>query len=131
MKRRMLLLFLMLFFAFAVTSCSNSSNGTPYGTQTASPTAAPTATPNDGTGNEAPAVTIESFSFKPQVLTIKAGTTVVWTNKDTAAHNIKSSEFSSPSLKTGETYEFKFEKAGTYEYICGIHPKMTGKIIVK
>jgi plastocyanin/putative cell wall-binding protein len=78
-----------------------------------------------------PAISIKDFTFNPAVLTISAGSTVVWTNNDAAAHNIKSSDFNSTDLAPGDTFEFKFEKTGTYNYSCGIHPAMTGQIIVK
>jgi len=118
MKRRFMLVFLVVFLAFAVTSCASSSNGSTD------------VTSNGNTGDQTPAVSIENFAFKPQVLTVQVGTTVVWTNNDTTAHNIKSNTFNSPELKKGETFEFKFENPGTYDYSCGIHPTMTGKIIV-
>lgn len=119
MKRRVLTAFLMLFFAFAFTSCSSSNTGTTNGTSN-----------GNTTGNQAPAVSIENYTFNPAVLTVNVGTTVVWTNNDSVVHNIKSADFNSPEMKKGETYEFKFDKAGTYDYSCGIHPTMTGKIIV-
>jgi len=118
MKKKVWSLFLILLFTIAFSSCSSSNSGT-------------TSTPSDGgLGNQVPTVSIENFSFKPSVLTVQVGTAVVWTNNDSADHNIKSTDFNSPMMKNGETYEFKFDKAGTYDYICGIHPKMTGQIIV-
>ena len=77
------------------------------------------------------AVSIEGFAFNPETMTVKAGTTVVWTNNDSASHDIKSDSFSSPSMANGQTFEFKFEDKGTYDYSCGIHPTMKGKIIVE
>ena len=119
MKKKVFNVFLILFFAIALTACSSPNTGNTDGNS------------NGGTGNQAPAVSIENYSFKPSVLTVKVGTTVVWTNNDSAVHNIKSADFNSPEMKKGETFEFKFDKAGTYDYSCGIHPTMTGKIIVE
>jgi len=124
MKRRVVTAFLMLFFALAFTSCSSSNTGTTNGTSNGT-------SKGNTAGNQTPAVSIENFTFNPAVLTIKVGTTVIWTNNDTVEHNIKSADFNSPLMKKGETYEFKFDKAGTYDYSCGIHPTMTGKIIVQ
>lgn len=76
-------------------------------------------------------VTIKNFAFSPQQLTVPAGTTVTWTNQDSAPHQIKSSNFNSSSLSQGESFSFTFEKAGSYDYSCAIHPAMLGKIIVK
>lgn len=76
-------------------------------------------------------VIMENFSFGPDTLKIKAGATVTWTNNDSAPHDVKSDLFASPKLAKGEFFSFKFEEVGTYDYICGIHPKMKGKIIVE
>jgi plastocyanin len=80
---------------------------------------------------EGSAVAIKNFSFSPDTLTAKAGTTVVWTNEDSVSHTIKSDTFGSGGLSNGQKFEFKFEKAGSFDYSCGIHPSMKGKIIVQ
>lgn len=77
------------------------------------------------------AVTIKSFAFSPATLTVKAGTTVTWTNQDSATHDVKGDAFASEPLSQGETFSFTFDKAGSYDYICSFHPSMTGKIIVE
>ena len=51
---------------------------------------------DEGLGNQLPEVSIENFSFKPSILRVSVGTTVVWTNYDRADHNIKSNDFKSP-----------------------------------
>jgi plastocyanin len=80
-------------------------------------------------------VTIDNFAFGPGMLTVKRGTTVVWTNKDDDVHTVKSDggpqAFKSPALDTGDSFAVTFDKAGTYQYICSIHPYMQGKIIVQ
>jgi plastocyanin len=76
-------------------------------------------------------VSIQNYSFAPATLMVKAGTSVVWTNNDSASHTIKSADFNSGTLSKGQTFEFKFEKAGSYDYTCGIHTSMTGKIVVE
>jgi plastocyanin len=118
MKKRLIFIFLTLFLVFSAASCSSSNNTQSGGSST-------------GAGGQGTTVSIENFAFNPQVLTVKAGSTVTWTNKDSVVHNIKSTEFTSPDLKQGETYQHTFDKAGTYEYTCGVHPAMTGKIIVQ
>lgn len=80
------------------------------------------------TGN---AVGITNFSFSPASLSVKAGTAVTWTNNDSAAHTIKSVTFNSGSLAKGQKFEFTFQNKGEFDYSCGIHPSMTGKIIVE
>lgn len=80
------------------------------------------------------AVTIQNFAFAPTSLKVKAGTTVTWTNKDTDAHTVTSSGSGGPlhsaPLTTGATYRYTFTKAGTYAYLCTIHPFMTATVVV-
>ena len=76
-------------------------------------------------------IVIKSFSFQPSSLVIKAGTSVTWENQDPAGHDVKSDVFSSPILKTGEKFQFTFDTKGTFVYYCGIHPTMTGTIVVE
>ena len=78
-------------------------------------------------------VKIDNFSFTPQVITVKAGTTITWTNRDDIPHTVVSSDslFKSKTLDTDDTFQFTPSKPGTYPYFCSIHPKMTGKVIVE
>lgn len=76
-------------------------------------------------------VSIKNFAFSPKNLTIKTGTTVIWINEDSAPHSIKSDNFNSEIFSKGESYQFRFNSAGVYNYICGVHPSMKGKIIVE
>jgi plastocyanin len=79
-------------------------------------------------------VTIDNFSFAPMQLEIKAGTEVIWINKDDVPHTVVSDDhklFKSRALDTDEKFSFTFKDPGTYEYFCSVHPKMTGKIVVK
>ncbi len=80
----------------------------------------------------ADAVTILNFAFGPQVISVKAGTTVHWTNHDTEAHTVTSNTgaFGSAVLQPGAGYSFTFTKPGTYHYHCTIHPFMTGMVMV-
>jgi plastocyanin len=71
--------------------------------------------------------------FAPVTLTVKAGTVVTWLNKDEEPHTIFSDAglFRSGAVDTDGTFEFKFEKPGTYHYLCTIHPRMVGTIVVE
>lgn len=75
--------------------------------------------------------------FKPDSIIIKKGETVKWVNNDETAHVFSSMQFigkkgiKSPSVEPGKNYEFKFEEAGEYFYICFIHRGMIGKITVE
>ena len=79
------------------------------------------------------AVKIDNFSFGPADLTVAAGTTVKWTNRDDIPHTVVSTDgvFKSKALDTDDSFAYRFDKAGTYPYFCSLHPKMTGKVIVK
>ncbi len=78
-------------------------------------------------------ITIDSFQFAPQNLTVKAGATVTWTNKDDVPHTVVSTtkKFRSGVLNTDGKFSFTFNNPGTYEYFCSVHPQMTGKVIVQ
>lgn len=80
---------------------------------------------------EANAINIQNFAFSPATLTVKKGTTVTWTNNDSAPHQIKSATFNSSQLGKGQTFSFTFNDSGTFDYSCAIHPSMLGKIIVE
>jgi plastocyanin len=95
-------------------------------------------------GGSAAAVAIQNFAFTPQTLTVKAGTTVTWTNNDSAPHTVTSADGISTSASTtslfngsvnaGATFSYTFTKAGTYYYLCTIHKSqagMHGEILVK
>ncbi|MBI2846707.1 MAG: cupredoxin family copper-binding protein [Chloroflexi bacterium] len=86
----------------------------------------PTPTPPAG----AIEVTIQSFAFSPATLTIKKGTTVTWTNKDSVPHTVKGWGTESSSMGAGQSYSYKFDSAGTYDYICGVHPYMKATVVV-
>jgi plastocyanin len=78
-------------------------------------------------------VTIDNFSFTPQEITVPPGTTVTWVNQDDVPHTVVSTDnkFKSKALDTDDKFSFTFKDAGTYEYYCSVHPKMTAKVIVK
>ncbi len=76
-------------------------------------------------------ISIKGFAFSPVELNVNAGDTVTWTNNDSASHDISGSGFKSPLMSKGQSYSFTFSESGTYDYFCGIHPSMKGKVIVK
>jgi Icc protein len=78
-------------------------------------------------------VFIDNFSFSPASLTVPVGTKVTWTNKDDVPHTVVSNDkvFSSKALDTDDKFSFTFDKAGTFDYYCSIHPRMTAKVIVQ
>jgi plastocyanin len=77
-------------------------------------------------------VNIDNFAFTPKELTVKAGTAIVFRNRDDIPHSVVGTkgEFHSKALDTDDSFSFTFTKAGTYDYTCGLHPKMQGRIVV-
>jgi len=95
------------------------------------PAATPAPTPAQAVGTVD--VHIINFKFTPATLTIKAGTTVTWTNKDAIGHtvNFHANGINSPSvLNQGDRFSHAFTTPGTYAYICDIHPFMHGTVVV-
>ena len=80
-----------------------------------------------------PEVDIDQFTFTPQHVTVKTGTTVTWINDDDVPHTVASSTkfFKSKALDTKDKFSFTFTTPGTYEYFCSLHPHMTGAIVVE
>ena len=78
-------------------------------------------------------VDIDQFTFLPQRITVKAGTTVTWINEDDVPHTVASSGkvFKSKALDTADKFSFTFTTPGTYDYFCSLHPHMTGAVVVE
>ena len=79
-------------------------------------------------------VTIQNYAFSPAAVTVKQGTTVTWTNKDSVAHTVTETDGKagpdSGDVNPNGTYSFTFKTPGTYHYQCTIHPEMTGTVTV-
>jgi plastocyanin len=77
-------------------------------------------------------VTIADFAFEPEALTVPVGTNVTWTNRDPLAHSIRAADesFESDDLGDGTAFQFTFDAPGEYAYVCGIHPSMSGTVVV-
>jgi plastocyanin len=92
------------------------------GSATGAVAAAPTAS----------SVAIADFAFAPAQLTVTSGTTITWTNSDGFAHTVDAADdtFVSDALDQGASFSHTFDAAGTFAYICGIHPSMAGTVVV-
>jgi len=77
-------------------------------------------------------VTIDNFTFKPDVITVPIGTRIVWENDDDIPHNVVATdgEFRSSALDTEDKFSFTFNKAGTFDYFCSLHSFMKGQVVV-
>ena len=78
-------------------------------------------------------VRIANFTFSPPVLAVKAGSTVTWVNDDDIPHTVVAQDksFKSKVLDTGDRFSVTFSKPGQFAYFCSLHPRMTGKVVVK
>lgn len=82
---------------------------------------------------QAPAsVEIENSNYLPPSLTVPAGTTVRWINRDEETHTVTSTTglFGSAGLDLKEEYSHTFTAPGVYPYTCDLHPHMRGTIVV-
>lgn len=124
---------LALGLGLLVAAACSPSLPTPTPTPTATPgAAAPTATKPPAEGGAS--VSIQGFAFSPATLTVSKGTTVTWTNKDSVAHTVTTTEpgegFDSRNMGNGATFSYTFNNPGTFKYRCSIHPSMTGTVVV-
>jgi plastocyanin len=77
-----------------------------------------------------PTVTIEDMAFTPESLTVEAGDTVTWDWNDGAiAHDVAGDDFKSEAMSEG-TFSYGFDDPGSFDYVCTLHPNMTGTIEV-
>jgi plastocyanin len=114
---------------FAILVVSNSCNkSSAYNT----PATGGTGGTGGSGGPGANEVFIQGMAFNPSSITVTAGTTITWTNKDAVAHTVtsKTNDFDSGNLGTNSTFSFTFATAGTYSYYCKVHPSMVATVTV-
>jgi len=130
---------LLLVLALISSGCTTSSS--PASPVTAAPTAAVLTTPpqtlahSGGSGVTIP-IRIKENSFDPNFVTVKVGTTVIWTNEDPGTHTVTYTgndvmRFDSLPLATGQSFRNTFTAAGRYTYTCKQHSFMTGTVLVE
>lgn len=78
-------------------------------------------------------VIIDNFTFSPTPLTVKVGVKVTWLNHDDIPHSIicPALKVTSHPLDTDDSFTYTFAQAGTYDYLCGLHPHMHGQVVVR
>lgn len=89
----------------------------------------PTAT--EPSGQKITEITIQNFAFVPNTITVKKGSSVRWTNKDTAPHTVTGEKAKSGNLEQNQSFVQTFNTDGSYTYSCSIHPSMKGTITVE
>jgi plastocyanin len=117
-----------LLLVAAVAIIAAACNGT--GSTAYSAPASTAATTTAATATNAAA--IKGFAFQPDVLKVKVGAKVTWTNDDTVAHTVTAdtNSFASGNLQPAGSFSFTFTRPGTYAYHCSIHPSMHGSVVV-
>ena len=85
-----------------------------------------------GSTSAGPTVSIANFAFVPAQIRISAGQTVTWTNDDGAPHGLAYQDGAKGTdvLLPGASFQRRYDKPGTYDYVCAVHPYMVGKVIV-
>ena len=146
LMRRVPALILLMGPMFAMLpGCGESAEGTvPGGSDTAAsaPPGGCASEPvdaepvNAGPVNAEPnQIAIDNFKYVPDTLTVPAGTKVTWTNHDDMPHTVTSDTtprtLDSEALDTDDQFSYVFAEPGTYTYMCTVHPKMSGQIIVE
>jgi plastocyanin len=133
MKQKSLLIVSAIVLTLVLAACSANPTTTPVQQPVNnSPTQLPATSIPSSSGTTVD-VAIANFSFSPDTLTIKVGTTVTWTNQDSVEHTVTSDTglFDSGNLSQGKTFNYTFTEAGTYPYHCTPHhSKMAGTVIV-
>jgi plastocyanin len=78
-------------------------------------------------------VMIKDMNFQPPVLTAKVGSTVEWKNADIVAHTVTAvdNSFDSRIIAPGSSWKLVARKAGSFDYICTLHPNMRAKLVVQ
>jgi plastocyanin len=114
---------------------NKKSDKTASSSSTTPPPSSNDTTSNDNQAVATTEVTIQDMAFSPATITVKKGSTVTWTNKDSVSHNVSADESSdlkmlSDTLADGDSFKFTFDKTGTFTYRCDFHPSMTGTVIV-
>jgi plastocyanin len=87
-----------------------------------------------GGGGGGTEVSMEGIAFQPAEVTVGVGDTVTWTNNDSVGHDVTADSFSSGepgAMSSGDTFEHTFEEAGTFDYVCTVHPGMEGTVVVE
>jgi plastocyanin len=142
MRRLLALLLTLLALPVVAAGCGgggdddgDSGNGggnAPAAEEPAAPTAEDDGGGSGGTG-PGTQVSMKDIKFNPGTVTIKAGGKVTWTNDDSVGHDVTADDFESGSpggIDGGSTFSHTFKKAGTYNYVCSVHPGMKGTVKV-
>ena len=82
--------------------------------------------------NQTTTVTIHNYAYDQPTITVPKGAKVTWVNQDDTPHTVVATDkrFRSPALDTGDTFSKVYDEAGSFPYVCGLHPQMRGTVVV-
>jgi plastocyanin len=113
-RPRLMLMALAGLIALGLSACGTSDSSTPAA----------------AADTEGPTVAIEDMAFAPKSLKVESGEAVTWVWNDGAvSHDVSGDDFQSEVMAEG-TFRHRFDESGTYDYVCTLHPNMTGTIEV-
>jgi plastocyanin len=78
-------------------------------------------------------VVIDGMAFTPKVVSVRPGDTITWVNKDMFVHNVTAAAagIKSGDLPPGKTWRHTVRQGETFDYLCTLHPVMTGRVAVE
>jgi plastocyanin len=138
MNRWLALLLACLALGLVVAGCGDDDDDDGGGGNGAETTEQPADEGGGSGGAEAGGggteVSMEDTSFQPGNVTVKAGDSVTWTNNDSIGHDVTADDFESGepgAMNEGDTFAHTFDTAGTFDYVCSVHPGMEGTVKVE
>jgi plastocyanin len=134
MKRLLALLFACLAIGLVAAGCGGDDDEGGGGGGGNGDTAEQPAGDDGGGGGGGTEVSMQDIKFQPSNVNVKVGDTVTWTNDDSVGHDVTGDDFKSGepgAMGSGDTFEHTFDTAGTFDYVCTVHPGMKGTVTVK
>lgn len=125
---------LLIAITVALAGCGSGSGGynnNSGGTGGTSGSGSTGGTTGGTTGTADNTIVAKDFAFSPSTLDVSVGDTVTFTNEDSAAHDIEIDGQNLGRISNGESVTWTADAAGTFPYVCTIHPSMKGTIVVK
>ncbi len=139
MKARFAVLSLILVLGLIVAGCGGSDDKeSSSGGAGTSEQPADTGGGAAAGGGKAVEVGMEGIEFQPADVTVAVGGTVTWTNNESIPHDVTKGDGPGPDFSSGrgnmmegDTFEQTFDDAGKIDYVCTVHPNMTGTVTVE
>jgi plastocyanin len=130
-----------LALGLVVAGCGGDDDGDDSGSASPSTTEQPADTGGSGgaePGGEAVEVSMKDIAFNPAEVNVPKGGSITWTNDDSVGHDVTKESGPGPDFKSGDpgamgggdTFTQKFNAPGTINYVCTVHPGMTGTVVV-